>query len=105
MSFRILLLEQVTEEDIPHLSKTDFERIARAIAQKLTAHPEIFGKPLRCALKGNRSLRVGDFRVVYRIEGATVKIFLIAHRSVVYERYQQRFMQKTTAFAGGHFYG
>jgi len=91
MRFHILLLEQVTEEDIPHLSRRDHERIGQAIAKKLTEHPEIFGKPLRRALKGYRSLRVGDFRVVFRIQENTVKIFLIAHRSVVYERYQERF--------------
>lgn len=91
MRFRIILLEQVTKDDIPHLSKRDFERIGREISRKLTEHPEIFGKPLRRALKGYRSLRVGDFRIVYRIEETTVKIFLIAHRSVVYERYQARF--------------
>jgi mRNA interferase RelE/StbE len=88
MTFRIVLLEQVPAEDIPRLSKRDYERIGREIAKKLTEHPEIFGKPLRRALKGYRALRVGDFRVVFRIQEKTVKIFLIAHRSVVYERYQ-----------------
>ncbi len=91
MRFRLLYQRKVVEEDIPRLPKTDAKRIRQAIEKKLTEHPEAFGKPLRRSLRGYRSLRVGDFRVVYRIEETAVKIFLIAHRSVVYERYQERF--------------
>lgn len=31
-------------------------------------------------------MRVGDYRVVYRIDGAVVRIIAIIHRSVVYEK-------------------
>ncbi len=91
VTFRLLYQREVVEQDIPRLSKADTSRIRRAIETKLTASPEVFGKPLRRSLKGYRALRVGDFRIVFRIEGRAVKIFLIAHRSVVYERYRERF--------------
>jgi len=55
-----------------------------AIEEKLAVAPEIFGKPLRYSMKGYRSLRVGDYRVIYRIAGMTVRIARIAHRSTAY---------------------
>lgn len=91
MTFRILYERGVVKDDIPRLSKMDGERVRAAIENKLTTAPEVFGKPLRRSLKGYRALRVGDFRIVFRIQEHTVKILLIAHRSVVYERYQERF--------------
>ncbi|NOY35491.1 MAG: type II toxin-antitoxin system RelE/ParE family toxin [bacterium] len=90
MIFDVVYHESVISEDIPGLSKTDKNRIKNAIEEKLTASPETFGKPLRRSLKGYRKLRVGDYRVIFRIEAATVKIFYIAHRSIVYQKISGR---------------
>ena len=90
MSFDIRYHELVIKEDIPRLSSGWREKIKRAIEEKLNTHPELYGKPLRQSLKGYRKLRVGDYRVIFRIEGNTVKIFIIQHRSVVYQMIQQR---------------
>ncbi|MFA5842143.1 MAG: type II toxin-antitoxin system RelE/ParE family toxin [Candidatus Gracilibacteria bacterium] len=84
MIFKIQYAEAVVREDIPKLSKMMKVRIREAIEEKLTTHPEQFGKPLRRSLRGYRKLRVGDYRVIFRIEGFYVKIFRIQHRSVVY---------------------
>lgn len=89
--FHINYEPKVVAEDIPALAKADGSRVRKAIEDKLMKAPEVFGKPLRRSLRGYRSLRVGDFRVIYRIEESSVKIFLIAHRSIVYERYRERF--------------
>jgi len=90
MSFVLRYHQQVVSEDIPALPKKERTRIQKAITEKLTTHPEVFGKPLRRSLKGYRRLRVGEYRVVFRIEQETVKIFTIGHRSVVYEDYESR---------------
>lgn len=58
--------------------------IERSIYEKLTIAPESFGKPLRYALKGQRRLRVGDYRVIYVIQKRTVIILDINHRSKIY---------------------
>ncbi len=85
MTYRIDYLESVVEKDIPKLSKTAKQQIRRAIEQKLTVHPVEFGKPLRYSLKGARRLRVGDYRVIYRIEPPdAVLILKIGHRREVY---------------------
>ena len=91
MSFEIVYHEAVVAEDIPKPSTAHKKRIKSAIKGKIVIEPEIFGKPLRHSLKGYRKLRVGDYRVIFRIEKKTVKIFCIGHRSTVYEEIIKRF--------------
>lgn len=85
-SFRIVYHEAVVADDIPRLSSRMRDRMKRAIEEKIAIHPEEFGVPLRRSLSGYRKLRVGDYRVIFRIEKEIIKIFVIAHRSVVYSR-------------------
>jgi mRNA interferase RelE/StbE len=86
MSFVIEYHESVVKEDIPRLSSDIKKQIKSAIEKKLTTFPEMFGKPLRRSLKGYRKLRVGDYRVIFRIETHTIKVLAIMHRSVVYKK-------------------
>ena len=83
MTFEIQYADSA-KQDRPKLQKTIKEQIKRAIEKKLTTFPEIFGKPLRNSLQGYRRIRVGDYRVIFRIEKNIVKIFKIEHRSIVY---------------------
>jgi len=86
VSYRIEYFESVLREDIPSLSLSAKQQIRKAIEKKLTSHPVEFGKPLRYSLKGARRLRVGDYRVIYRIEsGDVVLVIKIGHRKEVYE--------------------
>jgi len=86
VSFKITYHELVVREDIPALNGAWRTRVKKAIDEKLTVAPEVFGKPLRKSLAGYRKLRVADWRVIFRIEGKVVKIFVIAYRSRVYEQ-------------------
>ena len=61
-----------------------------SMQEKLTENPETFGKPLRRSLKGYWKLRVGDYRIIFKIQGKTVKIMIIGHRSTVYEKAEGR---------------
>ena len=83
---------KVKKVDIPLLSPPLRVRIQKMILTKLTNHPEVFGKPLRGSFRNYRSLRVGEYRIIYRIEDRTVAIVMIAHRSVVYEEAVLRFV-------------
>jgi mRNA interferase RelE/StbE len=75
------------EEDIPALPKTMRERIKKAIEARLTIDPVSLGKPLRYSFVGHRRIRVGDYRIVYRVDprANVVTIVLIKHRKDVYE--------------------
>jgi mRNA interferase RelE/StbE len=84
VEFEIKYEYAVVTDDIPSLPKVWKKRIRTSIESKLTVAPEVYGKPLRRSLKGYRKLRVGDYRVIFRIADARVLIFAIQHRSVVY---------------------
>ena len=86
-TYRIVYLDRVVAKDIPLLPKTMRDLIKRAIETRLTADPVSLGKPLRYSFIGHRRIRVGDYRIVYRIDGKTsiVTIVLIKHRKDVYE--------------------
>ena len=75
------------EEKLKKLPKAIREIIRIAIEKKLTVDPITFGKPLRYSLKGYRRLRVGDYRVIYRVieDKVLVMIVDIDHRRDVYE--------------------
>jgi mRNA interferase RelE/StbE len=85
LMFTVVYQQEVTQEDIPRIAEPWREKIKSAIAEKLTTHPDVYGKPLRRSLRGYRKLRVGDYRIVFRIDSIFVKVFAIAHRSVVYK--------------------
>jgi mRNA interferase RelE/StbE len=86
-SYSIEYLKQVVEEDIPFLPKQISDTIKRAIETRLMRDPIGFGKPLQYSLKGHRRLRVGNYRVVYRIDSNNhlVTIVAIKHRKNIYE--------------------
>ncbi|MGE3974702.1 MAG: type II toxin-antitoxin system RelE/ParE family toxin [Bdellovibrionales bacterium] len=85
--FSIEYLETVVDEDIPALPKTIRARVRKAIETRLTADPVGLGRPLRYSFIGHRRIRVGDYRIVYRIDidRNAVVVVLIKHRKHVYE--------------------
>ena len=92
MKFEILYHHKVIEDDLPALDKKVKERILDNIGKKLGAEPEKYGKPLRKPLSSFWKLRIGDYRVVYKIKKREVWILTILHRSKVYEYARQRTM-------------
>jgi mRNA interferase RelE/StbE len=77
-------------DDIARLSVSIKKDIQRGIEEKLTTSPEFFGKPLQFSLKGLRSMRVGDYRVIFQISGKVVRVVFIGHRSTVYTKVAKR---------------
>ena len=69
----------------------ELRRRVRAAIDALRDEPER-GKPLQLTLKGLRSWRTGDFRIVYRIDRGRIEILVIAlgHRRDVYARLRER---------------
>ncbi len=90
ITYAVRYSPQVVIEDIPLLPKAWKLQVQRAIEEKLTTAPAVYGKPLRRSLHGYRKLRVGDYRVVFLIEKQTVYVFAILHRSIVYKQVSQR---------------
>ena len=82
--YQILYGSYVVDEDLPNILEQWKAEIQHAIEAKLMTRPEVYSRPLRRSLKGYRKLRVGYYRIIFRIEEKTVKIFVIQHRSTVY---------------------
>ena len=74
------------KNDVKALPKNIKERIRKAIEDRLILDPLKFGEPLRYSMKGYRKLRVGDFRIIYKIEKQFVVILKIGHRKEVYRK-------------------
>lgn len=91
MGYRILFHEDVEKIDIPDLSGEMKRRIKQALEDRLLTHPDFYGKPLRGWLAGMRKLRVGNWRIIYRIVDNEVRILIIGHRSKVYRCVLRRF--------------
>jgi mRNA interferase RelE/StbE len=82
--FELRYHPDVRDVDIPKLNETLKKRIKKAIGERLSISPHQYGEPLRKTLKGYWKLRVGDYRVVYKVEGSEVWILAIINRKDVY---------------------
>jgi len=83
--YTLIYHELVTKEDLPPIPLNVQRRIARALETRLASAPEQHGQPLSGTLKGYWKLRIGDYRVVFKILGTEVRIFGILHRKRIYE--------------------
>ena len=90
MTFELRYHPDVRDIDIPQLNKTLKNRIKKAIEERLSISPHQYGEPLRKTLKGYWKLRVGDYRVVYKVERKEVWIFAIINRKDVYKKIIKR---------------
>lgn len=88
--YEILYVDKVVSEDIPNILEPWKSEIKQAIERKLVTRPEVYSRPLRRSLKGYRKLKVGGYRIVFRMESNQVKIFVIQHRSSVYHTAHER---------------
>jgi mRNA interferase RelE/StbE len=88
--YRLRYHPDVKEKDLPKLNRTIQRRIKTAIEQRLLTAPEKYSEPLRRTLKGYRKLRVGDYRIVLKLEGEGILILGICHRKDIYERMERR---------------
>ena len=90
MPFELRYHPDVKSIDIPLLDVKLKSRIKKAIEMRLMTAPHLYGEPLRKTLRGYWKLRVGDYRVVFKIVAEEVWIFGIIHRKKVYEAIKKR---------------
>jgi mRNA interferase RelE/StbE len=84
MPFTLHYHPAVRDEDLPLIDRKSKVRIRKAIEERLQTAPQDYGEPLRKSLKGYWKLRVGDFRVVFKVVESEVWILGIRHRKSVY---------------------
>ena len=97
--YKVEYLESVSRDDISKLPKTEKKRIRQAIEERLVQDPIRFGKPLRYILKGGcsmsymlhpsascRRMKVGYYRIIFKLETKTILIVKIGHRKEIYKK-------------------
>jgi mRNA interferase RelE/StbE len=77
MTWEIIYHKDV-DDDLKSVGPAAARRIILTINEKLTIAPEQFGAPLSNNLKDFRKLRIGDYRVVYRISNKKILVFVLA---------------------------
>ena len=84
MPYRIIYHPDVAAADLRVIPANIKSRIRKAIETRILIDPILVGTPLRYSLKGHRKVRVGDWRIIYRLEGKTIIVLKIGNRKDVY---------------------
>lgn len=71
-------------QDLEGLDKPIASRVLRKLSWLSDNFQSIVPEPLSHELKGTFKLRVGDWRAIYTMEGETIVIQFIGHRSEIY---------------------
>ena len=92
MGYEVELRPDVVVKDLPEPSANIRARIIRAVEGRLTTEPIRYGVRLRQSLGGLWKVRVGDYRIVYEIEGEKVRVSAIRHLKDVYDEAERRWL-------------
>jgi mRNA interferase RelE/StbE len=82
VTHRVVFTERAAK-DIAGLDRTTKERIGRAL-RRLETEPRSKSRQLTQPALGTFRYRIGDFRVIFDIEGDEVVILRVGHRSIIY---------------------
>jgi len=90
MPFDVIYHPDVKQIDVPKLDARSKTMIKRAIEERLATRPELFGRPLRGSLKGYWKLRVGSYRIVFKLSEDKILVLEIVDRKTVYPQSERR---------------
>lgn len=67
------------QDDLDQFGSAAANRILDAIDDRIrNGEPDKSGNPLRKGLHGCRRIRVGDTRIVYRVDGKAIEVLIVA---------------------------
>lgn len=76
MRFRIKFTEE-SEKQFLELPKSVQALMQRAMKDRLETDPLSYGKPLKYSWRGHRSLRVSDYRIIYRVNEQEIVVTIV----------------------------
>jgi mRNA interferase RelE/StbE len=84
VEIKSIVYTQKFERDIKKVRDNSLKERAKDQIRKIAETPKV-GKPLRYGLKGERTVRVKPYRLIYAIRGDTLILLRFEHRKNVYE--------------------
>jgi len=90
MPFEAVYHPDVKKIDFPKIDARSKTMIKWAIEERLSTRPELFGRPLRGSLKGYWKLRVGIYRIVFKLSEDKILVLAIVDRKTVYPQSERR---------------
>jgi addiction module RelE/StbE family toxin len=80
---RIVYTEKF-ERDVKKVRDNLLKERVKDQIRKIAETPEV-GKPLQYGLKGERTVRINPYRLIYAVQGDTLILLRFEHRKKVYE--------------------
>ena len=90
VAYEISYHPDVKSVDLTKIDRKNRDMIRKAIEDRLLTHPEAYGKKLQRSLKNYWKLRVGEYRIVFKMAENQIRILGIIHRKDVYQHIEQR---------------
>ena len=82
-----LVYTRKAEKDIKKLDSSIKSRIGNALL-KLQDNPLLYSDKLSDPALGTYKFRIGDYRVIFDIEGNDVVVLRVGHRREIYKRFR-----------------
>ncbi len=82
-----LIYTRRAEKDVKKLDSSIKSRIGNALL-KLQDNPLLYSDKLSDPALGTYKFRIGDYRVIFDIEGNDVVILRVGHRREIYKRFR-----------------
>ena len=79
-----VLWTEAAIKDLDKIDKPAVRRILKRIAWLASNFEKVTAEPLAGEFKGMFKLRLGNWRIVYSIEGKTIVIQFVGHRGEIY---------------------
>ena len=86
----LIKYHKMVKKDLKKIDNISKSKIKRTIETRLVIDPEKYGPPLKRNLKGFRKLRIGEYRIIYKIVNNEISVLGIMHRKEIYKAIEKR---------------
>lgn len=83
VAIRNIVWTEKFERELKRLKDSAIKGRVKRQIEKILENPEA-GKPLRFELKGERSIHIPPYRLIYATQGETLYLLRLEHRKTVY---------------------
>jgi len=91
-NYKVFFKPVVISDDLKIIGKKDKENIKKSIDAKLKYRPDLYSLPLRRPLANYRKLRVGKYRIIFKLDEKNKACLIVGirHRDNIYSEIGKR---------------